>query len=115
MKQVIILDTNVLDGGLIAVRVAFWVPVPAGQEVSDSRLSTSAWRGASGDEIKALQDGTIIEEVRSFMFGRSLDTGTVQKLIQVAYDDRVAYLASIPPRGKFYGAVLDNGVWTAAK
>lgn len=112
MKQVIILDTNVLDGGLIAVRVAFWVPVPAGQEVPDSRLSTSNWRGASGDEIKALQDGTIIEEVRSFMFGRSLDTGTVEKLIQVAYQDRISYLTSIPPRSKFYGAYLDGDSWT---
>lgn len=114
-KQVIILDTNVSDGGLVAVRAAFWIPVTPGQETPLPALASSNWRGADGKEITALQEGSVVEEVRQFVFGRSLDTPTVQKLIQVAYDDRLAYLESIPPRGQFYGAYLDNGSWTAAK
>lgn len=111
-KQVIILDTNVSDGGLVAVRTAFWVPIAAGQEVAIPSLASSAWRNASGEEIAALQAGTVLEEVRQFIFGRSLGIDDIHKLLQIAYQDRLEYFASIPQRGKFYGAFLDDGTWT---
>lgn len=112
MKHVIILETNPSEGGLISIRAAFWLDVPPEQAVQIPQLAASSWRNASDEEIKALQAGTVIEEVRTFIFPVSLGVDDVHKLLQIAYVDRAAYLASVPFKGQYYGAFFDGSQWT---
>lgn len=112
MKQVIILETNPSEGGLISIRTAFWLPVPSGQEVPIPALAQAAWKNATDEELAALQKGEIIEEVRTFVFPVSLGVGDVQKILMIAYSDRAEYLASVPNKGQYYGAFLQDGTWT---
>lgn len=116
-KQVIVLETTTQDGGLISLRVAFWLPITAGQEAPLSALSAtpSAWKSAATDEIAALQAGTVVEEVRVFLFAQSVAVADIRKLIQTAYSDRVAYLAALPPKGKYYGSYFDGTAWAVLK
>lgn len=111
MKQIIILETNPSEGGLITIRVAFWLPVPPGQEVPIPSLAQGAWKDISPEELLELQNGSIIEEVRSFTFPKSLDVGDVHKILQVAFNDRAEYLASIPRKGQYYGTYFDGNGW----
>jgi hypothetical protein len=112
MKQIIILETNPSEGGLISIRVSFWLPVPDGQAAPLPQLAAAAWRGASDEEIAALQAGTIVEEVRTFIFPVSLGEGDVHKILQIAYTDRLEYLQKLPPKGQYYGAFFDGAQWT---
>lgn len=108
--KIILLDVSGSDGGLVNIRVVFWIPAQTGQEVGLPNLPASAWKDASPEDLAALRVGTVIEESRAFTFGQSLDEATIEKMIQIAYSDRAAFLASLPPRGKFYGKIFD-GSW----
>lgn len=112
MKHVIILETNPSEGGLVSIRAAFWLEVPGEQVVRIPQLAAAAWRDASDDEITALQNGTVVEEVRTFIFPISLGVDDVHKILQIAYEDRAAYLASLPFKGQYYGAFFDGSQWT---
>lgn len=114
-KQIIILENNASEGGLSALRVAFWLAAVSGQEVPLPQLAQSSWKLASSDEIAALQTGAVIEEVRNFTFPTSIGTDDIHKILQIAYQDRVEYLASIPPKGQFYGIFFDGSSWSVTK
>lgn len=112
MKQIIILETNPSEGGLITIRVAFWLPVPAGAEVPIPSLAQGAFKDISPEELALLQSGAILEEVRQFTFPQSLNVDDVHKILQIAFNDRAEYLASIPRKGQYYGAFFDGNGWS---
>lgn len=116
-KEVIVLETNTGDGGFLILRTAFWLAVAPGQEVPLSALgpTPTVWKGASPEEIAAIQAGQIVEEVRTFIFGQSLGIDDIHKLIQIAYADRVEYLAALPPKGQYYGSYFDGAQWITTK
>lgn len=116
MKQIIVLDTNPSEGGLVTIRAVFWLPVASGSEIPQPGLAGSVWKGASAAEIVALQVGTFVEEVRSFLFPNAAGytTADMQKFLFLVYTSRSNYILAQPARGQYYGAFLDNNVWNAA-
>lgn len=112
MTEIVLLEISGSEGGLVNIRAVFWLPVTTGQEVALPNFLASAWKDATPDDIAALKAGTIIEEVRSFTFGQSLDEDTIEKMIQIAYSDRLAFLNALPARGKFYGKVFNGSGWS---
>lgn len=114
-KEVIVLETNQNDGGFITIRAVFWIPVTSGQEQPIQSLAASAWSGASAAEIGALQQGTVLEEVRTFVFPSTMATADVQKLLQTGWNSRAAYLATVPPKGQYYGVYFDSVAGWKAK
>lgn len=116
-KQIIILETNPSDGGMVSVRCAFWFPVTAGQEVALSSFS-SAWKatpnnpGPSATETTDLQDGRVVEEVRTFSFPRSFTATQIRGSLVAAYTDRLAYRVTLPDTGQFYGTSYDGTSWS---
>lgn len=111
-KQIILLETNPSDGGLITIRAAFWLPVPEGREVPLPSLAQGAWKNISDEELKALQGGAVVEEVRTFIFPQGLGVEDVHKILQVAYENRREYIAALPAKGQYYGAFFDGSGWS---
>ncbi len=111
MKQIIILEINPSSGGEIGVRTLFWIPVPSGQEKKLPNLSQSVYQNATPEEIKMLQDGTIIEEVKMFPLPDSAQPEQIQSLLLSHYISRVEFLNSIPFSGKLYGMFYDGNGW----
>lgn len=112
MTEIVLLDTGGgSSSGLVNIRAVFWFPVAQGQEVPLPDLPQSAWRDASPDQLAELRLGHVTEQVITFPFGISLDTGTIQKMVQIAYSDMAEAIAALPPKGKFYGQVFEDGSW----
>lgn len=114
-RQIIILETNPGDGGMVAIRCAMWFPITAGQEVPLSGFSSSfKTKGAVGptaQEVTDLQDGKVVEEVRSIQFPKSFTSSQIRGSLVAAYVDRLAFRATLPNTGQFYGTAYDGTAW----
>jgi hypothetical protein len=115
-KQIIILETNPADGGQISLRTVLWFPVPAGQEVPIANFA-SAYKasatkpGPTAQETTDLQEGKVVEEVKTFSFPRSFTPAQLRASLQAAYADRLAYRATLPNVGAYYGVYFDGAAW----
>lgn len=113
-KQIVILETNTDNGGAFSVRLVFWFPIVAGKQVPIPALTKSLWTGASAAEITALQNGSVVEELRNFSFAKTETTANIKLFLAKAYADRKTYLDSLPFVGQFYGIYLDDTTgWSA--
>jgi hypothetical protein len=115
-KQIIILETNPADGGEVSVNVAFWFPVPAGQEVPLSGFvsafkATATKPGPTAQETTDLQDGKVVEEVHTKRYPRSFTPAQIRGALVAAYTDRKTYRDAQPNIGQFYGTFYDGTAW----
>ena len=110
-KQIIVLDTLPGDGGRNMVRAAFWFPIQAGKRIPISG-ATSSWTGASGQELTALADGSVVEEVVSMPFAASYTAAQIRAALLTAWTDRKAWKDAQPFSGQYYGVYYD-GSWSA--
>lgn len=108
-KQIIVLNNSASDVGSFNVRVVFWVPVsPA---YPNPQITSSAWKDASASEIQALQQGTVIEFVKSFNFANGTPVATMKSVLNSAY---TAFVASMPSPAPFFGVFFDSvTAWSA--
>jgi hypothetical protein len=112
-KQIITLEVQPGVGGMTTVTYVFWFPVTVGKEVPQPSLTKSAYAGASAASLQALQLGQVIEESSSDTFPSSATKAQIQAQLQGIYSGRAAYLASLPPKGQYYGVFFDGTVWSA--
>lgn len=115
-RQIIILETNPADGGMLAIRCAMWFPVTGGQEVPiagyASAFKTKGEIGPSAQEVTDLQEGKVVEEVRALQFPKSFTPAQIRGALVAAYNDRLAFRATLPNTGQFYGLSFDGTTWT---
>ena len=114
-RQIIILETNPADGGMVAVRCAMWFPITTGQEIPlagfTSAFKTKGAIGPTAQETTDLQDGKVVEEVKVLSFPKSFTAAQIRGSLVAAYTDRVAFRATLPNTGQFYGTAWDGTSW----
>lgn len=112
-KQIIVLDVNNnQSGGSTFVRAVFWFPV-VNNPIPRTSITASAFPGASAGEITALQNGSVLEEVRSLEFPSGLADATLAARVQEFYTARANWYAGQIPPGKYFGQYYDGSVWHA--
>lgn len=111
-KQIIILTTNPRDGGRIQIAAVYWFAVPLNRRIPAPNAS-SQYASASGAEISALQDGSVLEEVRNMELPSSYTTGQIKTALEKDYADRAAYLAAQPFKLQYAGVSWDGANWSA--
>lgn len=113
-KQIIVLDTNPADGGAFNVRCAMWFSVTPGKEWPMGSGVGSAYTGASAAEVQAIQQGQVVEEVKSYSFPSTTTTANIKTALVNSYASRNAYLATQPFKGQYYGVFFDSSnTWSA--
>lgn len=111
-KQIIILETIPNDGGRHTIKAAYWFPVAVNRRVPVANLQ-SAWKDASGPEVTALQDGSVLEEVKTIQVAATATTAQTKAALVLDYNDRKTYLEAQPFRLQHAGVYYDNGAWSA--
>ena len=109
-KQIIVLGVSSQVGGEYSINAVFWYPVEAGKELPAPSI-TSAYKLASAAEITALQSGSVLEESRNYIVPSSYTIALVETFLLTMYNAKVAYMASKPETGNFYGFNYDGTVW----
>lgn len=116
-RQITILETNPSDGGEIQIRVAFWFPVPSGQEVPlagfVSAIKTNTRNAVTGAEATDLADGKVVEEVQTVRLPASSTPVQVKANLVARRADRATYRATLPVAWQFYGVVYDGTAWSS--
>lgn len=108
-KQIIVLNNN-SDGTFVTYQMAFWFSIASGVQ---TQASGSVWTGASAAENTAIQNGTVKEEVKSFVFPIGTPSATIKSFIQQAWTDRNSQLNGIGT-AQYYGVYLDSVTgWSA--
>jgi hypothetical protein len=113
-RQITVLETNPGAGGMITIRCAFWFPVTI---AVPKPTYISVILGASaptGIESSALQAGTVIEEVNTYVFPGGTSPATLKADLLAYYQARAAFLAAQPIVGQYYGVIYDSvALWSA--
>jgi hypothetical protein len=113
-KQIILLETNPQDGGMVTMRAVFWYAIPANRRIVLPDTTVSAWLGASNAELIAIRDGSVLEEVRVLSMPVSSTTAELKAAINKAYTDRLAYLGAQPFKLQYAGVFFDSVTgWSA--
>lgn len=114
-KQIIVLSQQ-SDGFNVSYQVAFWFPVTLNPT---PKSSGSVWSasgtsvGASAPENTAIQNGSIVEEVRGFgPYPVGTPTSALQAILQQYWVKRNAQIAG-QGANQFYGTFFDGSVWSA--
>jgi hypothetical protein len=118
-RQIIVLDTNIADGGYITCKVVFWIPVAVSRRIPkltfqsaiDNTLAGSQQVTAS--ESDDLKSGAVLEEIGLYRFPNSYTTAQIKTELQAAYTSRAAYVASLPNPIAFYGVSWDGAAWSS--
>jgi hypothetical protein len=112
-KQVIILSSSTLTGGMTSYEFAFWI-VPLTAQVVPNPGFVSAFSGASGAEISALQAGTTVEVVQTTSYPTSFSLASIEADLLTKYTAaQSAYTSGVNPiqyYGTYYDGVLAS--WT---
>lgn len=108
MKQIIILDTQQLLGVGTQLSVAFWFPVPVGQEVPGGGTQ---FRGATDAEKTALAAGQVIEEVLTAPIPAGTTQAQIKTKLIAIWTSRAAEISKRPNPNQFYGLAYDGTVW----
>ena len=112
--QVIVLNAY-QDALNINVTAAFWFPITSGARPLLNNV-TSAWTasspsvGASAAQNTAIQNGTILEEVRNFSFPLGTTTNSMQAALQQYWTNRNKEVAALGGN-QYYGYTWDGTVW----
>lgn len=109
-KQIIVLDTLPLPGGISQVNVVFWFPVAAGREIAIPG-ATSKYKGATDVENGAIAAGQVVEEAFQLQSPPGTSTATVKTQLQSAYTNRKAVFDARPNPNQFYGLAWDGTAW----
>jgi|SRR6185437_326340 len=108
-KQIIAL-TKSTDGTTLSVTAAMWFPITAGAKPV---TANSAWTGASAAENTAIQNGSVLEEVRTFSFSVGEAAATIKATMQQAWTARNGQLNGIGPN-VYNGIFFDSATgWSA--
>lgn len=110
MKQIIVLETFPLPGGVSQVNCLFWFPVIPGREIPRPG-ATTVFRTASTAEVQAIQQGTVVEEAFQHHVPPSTPQATVQTQLQAIYANRKAAFDAKPNPNQFYGLAWDGAAW----
>lgn len=111
-KQIIILETIPNDGGRNTIKAAYWFAIAVNRRVPVANLQ-SAWEDASAPEIAALQDGSILEEVRTIQVATSATVAQTKAALLLDYNDRKTYLDAQPFKLQHAGVYYENNAWSA--
>lgn len=116
-RQITVLETSTGDGGEIAIRVAFWFPVTAGQEVPlpsfTSQIKGSTHNPVTSQEAADLAAGVVVEEVTTIKLPASSTLVQVKAHLITKRTDRATYRATLPPLWQYYGTVYDGTSWVS--
>lgn len=108
-KRVIVL-TRSSDGTTQNISAAFWYPITSGAQAV---TQNSAWSGASAAENTAIQNGSVIEEVRSFSFPVGQGPTDIKDVLLQAWNERDAQISGIGP-AIYQGVYNDSSTgWSA--
>lgn len=102
-KQIIILDSQ-LDPLMASLNCAFWFIISTGPK---TQVNGSVWSGASATENNAIQQGVVIEEVRSFQFPNGLDATSIKNFLLRYWTLRNAQVSGLGP-DVFLGVFEDS-------
>ncbi len=111
MKQIIVLDTQLVPGIGTSVNYIFWYPVAAGREIP--RGAGSSYKNASAPELTALQNGQVVEEVLNRQFISGTTAVSVKAQLVAEYAVRAATFAAKPDPNQFFGLFYENAAWSA--
>lgn len=112
-KQIIILNSSPGPSGDTNVVYAFWLSVPAGQQIPNPGMA-SAYRGASTAEIGNLKTGAIVEEINAAQYPVSWTLAQIQADLLTKYAARQTAITAQQNPNLYYGSVWDGAAWTAA-
>jgi len=106
MRQIIVLKNGVNENGTQWVNYAFWLTVPVAARVALPSF-VSQVPSATAAEITALQNGSVVEEIRQSIF---TNTASVQNQSISDYNTRQAFWNS---QSGFinYSGVYYDGTW----
>lgn len=108
-KELIVLTRN-SNGTEETFSVAMWYSITSG---ALPVTSNSAWSGASSAENTAIQNGSVIEEVRSFTFPVGTPSSAIKATLQQAWTERQAQLGGVGP-AVYQGVFFDSSTgWSA--
>ncbi len=116
-KRIIILE-NQTQGQLgneapKVFRAAFWADVPAARQSFYVKTATpfSAWPGASGAELTAIQTGQVAERVINAPIAFNATLASAQATLQAMWTDYQAEITAANPWNR-YGSFWDGTTWT---
>lgn len=112
-KQIIILNKSAGPAGDQLFNCAFWIAVPAGQQVPLPGF-VSAFRGATAAELAALQAGTVVEQQYSTQYPATFTTAQIESALQTAYATASTTFGNQPNPNTLYGTFFDGTAWNAA-
>lgn len=113
-KEAIVLQKS-SNGTEQTFSVAMWYPITSG---AAPVTSNSAWPGASAAGNTAIQNGSVIEELRSYSFPVNTPAAAIKAVLQQAWKERNAQIGGVRP-DVYEGVYLDpvaittNGGWSA--
>lgn len=112
-RQIITLEVTP-SGGEINVRCALWFPVTAGQEKPVPGFISQVKGSASPDatEATALESGAVVEVIKSYAFPDNTSLAAIQSNLVLFYNRILAYLATVPNPGKYYGKNYNGTTWS---
>ncbi len=110
-KQIIILDTQSVDGGGTQVNAAFWYTVAVGAEIPVTN-AVSKLRTATTAEIAELQAGRVVEEFFSHRAPAGATATQVKAQLIAVYNNRKAIFDGRPNPNQFFGTSWDGTAWT---
>lgn len=105
--KIIVLEVSGRD-----VHYALWADVPeARQPFYADATKVSAWKDALAADNTALQNGSVVEEVRYSTFNSGETLAQIKAALVIASNDFQANTTAHNPWGR-YGTVWDGTSWT---
>jgi hypothetical protein len=121
MKDIVVLNIDQVQGGVVQIRCVFWFPIANGYPNPNATSAYPAINTTDPAVFTALQAGTMLEEVYSLQFPTSTinnNWSTVEAIILAFYTERKNYrggvTAAIPDPGAKYKVYHDSTTgWSA--
>lgn len=117
MRQVIILEREPDQEGVLRVRYALWAAVPSARQPFWASKQGSAFSSAVKDgsvtagELAALQAGAVVESVVESRWPPNTTLAQAEALLQAAWTDYQAFVNNYNP-WRNYGSSWDGSGWT---
>lgn len=107
-RRIVVLSTISREGNRVEASYLLWLttrtPVVGN--------ASSAWPGASAQELAALASGRTIEVARSWTYPSTLPLAQVQTVLEAEHASAQAYLAALTPQPwQYYGTSNDGFGW----
>jgi hypothetical protein len=119
MREIIVLEVNVADGGNISINFVFWFPVLVNARVPIPNIVTAVNAVLAGGqavtttEFQDLQSGAVVEEYYTRSFPNNYTTAQIKSELQAAWTTRKSYRDTLPNKISNYGLSWDGTVWSS--